>query len=138
MQDIVLTPAQIEQFKNALLGAFDRGDLEQVILFGLGELFEHLTAQDSLDHQVTKIVVWANAHNRIGPLLAKARELNSGNAALRDFEAALHGSVPAAANGQPGALPAAGATFTTNVQGGTVGNVVNINNLQGPLNIGKG
>ena len=102
MRDIVLTPPQMEQFKNALKHAFKYNELRHVMLFGLGERLDDLVAANAnYDAQVMQLVEWANAKNQVAALLARARMDNPGNVYLRQFESDLSAAPQAAPQPAP-------------------------------------
>jgi hypothetical protein len=87
--DIELTDRQMEDFKEALLAAFDRGGMQQVVRFGLGVTYANIVPSGSLDNEFMALVEWANTNNKVDALLTEARRKNSGNVKLRTFEANL-------------------------------------------------
>ena len=96
--DIELTPAQIGEFKTALLSAFTRGDMEQVVRFGLETPYSQIVRSGgTTDQEFLDVVEWANKNNKVVALLAEARRKNAGNVRLRNFEANLRSEMPPAA-----------------------------------------
>ena len=85
--DIVLTPAEVKQFREALKSAFNRSELEQVVYFGLEVQFEDIVANSNFDKEVSDLVMWANGKNKVALLLKEARSENDGNIKLREFDA---------------------------------------------------
>ena len=84
--EFTLTPAEVEQFRDALLSAFSLGDLEQVVFFGLEENLESLVERGTSRQMVTGLVKWANSKRKVWALLTRARADNPGNAQLRQFD----------------------------------------------------
>lgn len=84
-----LTPRQVEQFHQALLGAFTRADLEQVAYIATGQPYSTLVGQGSFSEEVWNLIMWANRHNQVRALLQQARRRNPGNIMLRSFADAL-------------------------------------------------
>lgn len=84
-----LTPSEIEQFKNALVKAFNLGTLEELVLFRLGEHLDNIVDRGPLGKRVTDLVVWANAQGKADTLLREARDMNRGNPYLQQFEAQI-------------------------------------------------
>lgn len=87
IMDIVLTPAEVKQFKEALKGAFNRSELEQVVYFGLEVPFDEIVADSNFDKEVSDLVMWSNKYNKVALLLKEARSENDGNIKLREFDA---------------------------------------------------
>jgi hypothetical protein len=87
--DIELTPAQMKEFKDALLSAFDRGDMQQVVRFGLGVAYATIVPSSNLDAEFMALVEWANSNNKVDALLTAATDKNPGNVKLRNFDAKL-------------------------------------------------
>ena len=87
--DLTLTPAELEQFRDALLSAFTVGELEQVVFFGLEENLDALVDRGPTRQMVADLVIWANNHNKTAALLARARSDNPGNVKLRQFDESL-------------------------------------------------
>lgn len=87
--DIVLTNTEIEIFKKALLSAFRRNDLEQVVFYGLDRRFDEIVASSNYDKEVNDLVLWVNDNNKVKALINKARERNRGNVELREFDGYL-------------------------------------------------
>lgn len=83
-----LNGPQLQQLKVALLSAFpDRGSLEQMVSFGLGENLAAIVNDANLDNAVFELIQWADSQGRIGELIRKASEVNPGNRELADFVA---------------------------------------------------
>lgn len=85
--DLLLTPSEIKQFKDALLSAFQRPALEQIVYFGLGVRLDEIVARNNYDKEVTDLAIWANDNNKVADLLQEARKENTGNLELREFAA---------------------------------------------------
>jgi hypothetical protein len=85
--DIVLTPGEMKQFKEALKNAFRRGELEQIVYFNLGVSFDEIVPESTFDQEVGDLVVWVNKKNKVELLLNAARIENDGNLMLRGFDA---------------------------------------------------
>jgi hypothetical protein len=98
-----LTPSEIEQFKDALVKAFNRGTLEQLVLFRLGEHLDDIVERGPLGKMVTDLIVWANAQGKADTLLREARDMNRGNPYLQQFEAQIQARLAP----QPPAAPTA-------------------------------
>jgi len=92
--DIELTPAQMEEFKDALLAAFDRSGIQQVVRFGLGVTYAAIVPSGTLDAEMMALVEWANSNNQVDALLTEARKKNPGNVKLRTFETKLRAQTP--------------------------------------------
>ena len=99
--DIVLTPAEVRQFKEALLSAFSRSGLEQVVYFGLEVRLDNIVTQSNYDKEVTDLVMWVNDNNKVAALLQEARKENPGNVKLREFATYIQARLP----GQAAPLP---------------------------------
>lgn len=92
--DIELTDRQMEDFKEALLAAFDRGGMQQVVRFGLGVSYANIVPSGTLDNEFMALVEWVNANNKVDALLTEARRKNPGNVKLRNFEGNLRAQTP--------------------------------------------
>lgn len=55
--DIVLTPGEVKQFKEALISAFRRDELEQVVYFGLEVRFDDIVPNSTFDKEVSDLVM---------------------------------------------------------------------------------
>jgi hypothetical protein len=81
-----LTGRDYQQLQRALISAFPRrADLEQMLLFQLGESLDAIVASGNLAETTFSLVQWAVARGRLADLIAGAREANPGNADLRAF-----------------------------------------------------
>ena len=98
--DIELTTEQIQNFQQALLAAFGRGEMQQVVRIGLGKTYANIVPSGTLADEFMALVEWVNQQNKVDALLTEARKQNPGNIQLRNFEAALRGQLP-----PPPALP---------------------------------
>ena len=74
IMDIVLTPAEVKQFKEALKSAFNRSELEQVVYFGLEVPFDEIVADSNFDKEVSDLVMWANKQQQGGPAAQRSVE----------------------------------------------------------------
>jgi hypothetical protein len=85
--DLELTPAEFEQFRDALLSAFpSRGDLEQLVYFRLEVPLNQIVGGGNYRDVVKDLIVWANGQGKVDKLLTEARKVNRGNHKLRQFE----------------------------------------------------
>ncbi len=84
--DIELDPAEIGQFQEALRKAFNRGELEQVVFFGLQMQLDDIVAAGPYNSEVHDLVMWVNNQNEVMALLKEARKQNPRNTRLRKFE----------------------------------------------------
>ncbi|MFN8468679.1 MAG: effector-associated domain EAD1-containing protein [Caldilineaceae bacterium] len=116
--ELTLTPAEVEQFRDALLNAFTPGELEQVVYFGLEEDMASLVERGPARQMVTDLVKWANSNNKVAPLLARARTDNPGNPKLRQFAAAIQARTGGLARPVtvPGSTPAPAVDPTVAIQ----------------------
>ena len=105
--ELTLTPAEVEQFRDALLSAFTLGELEQVVYFGLEENLEAVVERGPTRQMVTDLVKWANSNNKVPALLAQARSDNPGNVKLRQFDEYLKAKWGAIAGPAPASAPPA-------------------------------
>jgi hypothetical protein len=87
--DLVLTPAELGKFQEALLSAFNRSELEQLIYFKLAVNLNDVVADGPYRQVVTDLIKWANGQGKIESLLRAAREENPGNVLLRQFDDAI-------------------------------------------------
>ncbi|HKZ00675.1 MAG TPA: effector-associated domain EAD1-containing protein [Pyrinomonadaceae bacterium] len=86
--DIILelTPAEVEQFQTALLSTFpNRGDLEQLVYFRLGQDSYQIVSGGNYANYVTNLIIWANAEGKAWALLSAAHDKVPGNPKLRGF-----------------------------------------------------
>lgn len=84
----LLTPAEREELKAALLSAFPSpGDLQQVAANKLGENLSVIAGGNNYGEVVFNLIQWAQSQAKIELLLAGARQTNPGNPRLRLFEA---------------------------------------------------
>ncbi len=106
--DIVLSPAEIRQFKEALLSAFQRAELEQVVFFGVEVRLDTIVSRSTYDKEVADLVIWTNDNNKVGALLQEARRVNPGNVKLRDFAGYIQAKQSGAGGAAASANPFAG------------------------------
>jgi len=86
MTNLILTPAEVGQFQDALLSAFNRSGLEQLVYIRLGEDLDQIVEDGSLAKVVLDLVKWANQQGKAEVLLRAARSENPGNSELRAFD----------------------------------------------------
>jgi len=130
-----LSGKAIERIKSALLAAFDRAELVQLVRIGLDEKLEAIAGAGTLDAVAYDLVVWAERHERLGDLLAAAQAARPKNAQFVALAAELGGgAAPDAANAQGGApspgLPGGvsiGAIANSNVSFGGPQTITQIN-----------
>jgi hypothetical protein len=102
-----LTGPQYQQLQRALLSAFPRrADLDQMLLFQLGESLDAIVASGNLSETAFGLIQWAVARGRLGELIAGARNANPGNADLRAFDEQVW-QAQSPATTQPAPAPAA-------------------------------
>jgi len=87
--DLVLTPAEVGKFQEALVGAFNRGELEDIVYFRLEVNLEDVVKDGPYPQVVTNLIKWANSRGKVETLLRAAREANPSNATLRQFDEAI-------------------------------------------------
>ena len=87
--DLVLTPAEVGKFQEALVGAFNRGELEQLVYFRLAIDLNDVVADGSHRQVVFDLIKWANGQGKVETLLHAACEANPGNVLLRQFDDAI-------------------------------------------------
>lgn len=81
-----LTGPQYEQLQRALISAFPkRADLEQMLLFQLGESLDTIVGSGNLSDTIFGLIQWAVARGRLDELIAGAQRSNPGNIELRVF-----------------------------------------------------
>lgn len=83
--DIALAPEELEQLHNALVDAFDRDTLNQVVYYAVQERLENIVAPGSLKSEVFNLLLWANENNKVAAIVRAARKESPGNVALRQF-----------------------------------------------------
>lgn len=99
-----LSGKAIQRIKDALLAAFDRAELVQLVRTGLDENLEAIAGAGTLDTVAYDLVLWAGRHDRLADLLAAAQAERPKNAQLAALAAELGGGATgAAAQAQPGA-----------------------------------
>src|SRR6266567_2939220 len=91
-EKLMLSPAQYEEFTNAIAGAFPNpADLEMMVKFKLGLDLINIAPQNQIYRfQVFKLVPWADAQDRLEDLVVGALNMNKRNKALRSISARLH------------------------------------------------
>ena len=77
-----LTGKQIERLCDALLAAFDRGELEQLTRIDLEESLEAIAGSGKLSAVVFELVTWAQRTGRVGDLLTAAQSRRPTHAAF--------------------------------------------------------
>jgi hypothetical protein len=83
MADLQLTGPQMERLSDALLDAFDRNMLKQMLWFKLNKQLEHIVASDtSMRSIVFELIESAQREGWTGELLANAHDYNPGNPRL--------------------------------------------------------
>jgi hypothetical protein len=105
---MTLTGRQARQFAEALRSAFpSQGDLQQLLLRGLGVNLNTIVGNDGTEKQINEILIWAQGQGRLDELVAAAREASPRNAAVAqletDFARWVQEAAPVAG---PGAAPA--------------------------------
>ena len=81
-----LSGREYQQLQQALISAFPRRtDLEQMLMFQLGESLDLIVGGGNLADTVFGLIQWAVARGRLGDLIAGAQSANAGNAELRRF-----------------------------------------------------
>jgi hypothetical protein len=79
----------IKQLHEALLSAFNLGELQQVVKFGLGERLQAISIRSSLSDIAFDLIEWAERNHRIADLVQAALSHNPGNSDLRDIAAKM-------------------------------------------------
>ena len=87
--DLVLTPAEVGKFQEALLSAFNRSELEQLVYLRLEVSLNDIVADGPHRQVVFDLIKWANSQGKIETLLRAACEENPGNVLLRRFDEAI-------------------------------------------------
>jgi hypothetical protein len=104
---MTLTGKQARQFAEALLSAFpSQGDLQQLLLRGLGVNLNTIVGNDGTEKQVNEILIWAQGQGRLDELVTAAREASPRSAAVAQLETDFARWVQEAA---PVAAPVGGA-----------------------------
>ena len=99
-----LSGKAIERIKDALLAAFDRAELVQLVRIGLDENLEAIAGAGKLDAVAYDLVLWAERHDRLDDLLAAAQAERPKNAEFAALAVELGGGKAGdAAQAQPGA-----------------------------------
>jgi S1-C subfamily serine protease len=86
-----LTPTEFEQLVNALVDAFDRFGLQQLVLFELEEDLGQIAAVGTIRESAFELVQWSVRNGRLDDLVAGAVRRNPGNAELRRFRREVWG-----------------------------------------------
>ena len=84
--DLVLTPTEVGKFQEALLSAFNRSELEQLVYLRLEVNLNDVVADGPYRQVVFDLIKWANGQGKVEALLRAAREENPGNVLLRQFD----------------------------------------------------
>jgi len=87
--DLVLTPTEVGKFQEALLSAFNRSELEQLVYLRLEVNLNDVVADGHHRQVVFDLIKWANGQGKVEALLRAAREENPGNVLLRQFDEAI-------------------------------------------------
>ncbi len=87
--DLVLTPTEVGKFQEALLSAFNRSELEQLVYLRLEVNLNDIVADGPHRQVVFDLIKWANGQGKVEALLRAAREENPGNVLLRQFDEAI-------------------------------------------------
>jgi hypothetical protein len=87
--DLVLTPAEVGKFQEALVSAFNRSELEQLVYLRLEVNLHDIVADGPHRQVVFDLIKWANGQGKIEALLRAARAENPGNVLLRQFDEAI-------------------------------------------------
>lgn len=98
-----LDKTQAKALHQALLDAFPhRAALSRMVRFGLNVNLEAIAGGSSLSDIAFALIEWAEAHDKVGALVAAAREDNATNPSLRAFaESYLGASAPSPAAPAP-------------------------------------
>jgi len=78
-----LTAPQSEQLRNAILSAFTRDELVQMLLYDLNVHYLQVIPDGSLEVEVYNLVTWCEARERTPELLAAIAKRRPKNAAIR-------------------------------------------------------
>lgn len=97
-----LGPDQLEPLQGALLNAYDRGTLEQMVFFRMGVQLDQIVGPGGLEHIIFELIKWAQRQGRLEDLILGAGQYNLGNPALRAFIKAYGLAFAAAAPPTPG------------------------------------
>lgn len=89
---VKLTGAQVKQFQDALLDAFDAGSLAQMVRIRLDQNLAAIAGGSNLSALVFDLIGWAQRQGRLDDLLDGALAEAPGNAALQALLAALRGN----------------------------------------------
>lgn len=72
------------QLRQALVGAFSKSDLSELVLTACNTHLDTVVAEGSLNEMVMELLRWAERTSRIDILLAEAQELNPNNPTLQE------------------------------------------------------
>lgn len=86
----MLTGPQIKPFQQALLSAFTRQTLTQMLLTELNKQFDNLVKEADFDYQVFQLIDRANREGWAYKLLLVAASYNPGNPDLQAYAAGLN------------------------------------------------
>lgn len=84
-----LTGAQFKQFHEALLSAFDKPALSQMLQFEMGVNINAVAGGDNMSAIAFNLVDWAQRTGRLGELIAAADRSCAGNPEVKAFVASL-------------------------------------------------
>jgi S1-C subfamily serine protease len=88
---------QVQALRDALVSAFrNYADLSMMVLYEMDVNLEHHVARGPMNQVTFELIQWAEAHGRLGDLIAGARAQVPGNPQLRQFaiEVALTSDAP--------------------------------------------
>ncbi|MFN8468220.1 MAG: pentapeptide repeat-containing protein [Caldilineaceae bacterium] len=83
--DFVLASGDVAQLQAALVDAFDRDTLDQVVYFAVQERLAKIVPPGSLKSEVFNLLIWANENSKVAALLREAIREVPDNAALKQF-----------------------------------------------------
>ena len=78
-----ITGEQYRRLQQALLSAFNRSELEELLMFRLNESLDAIVGASDLTSTVFQLIRWAQARGRLSELIAAARAENPNNDMLR-------------------------------------------------------
>jgi hypothetical protein len=84
-----LSGAQFKQFHEALLSAFDKSTLGQMVQFELGVNINAVAGGDNMSAVAFNLIDWAQRTGRLGDLIAAADKSSGGNPEVKAFVASL-------------------------------------------------
>lgn len=85
-----LTGRQLAALQDALLQAFNRSTLAQMLTFQMNVRLDEIAGQSNMQEVVFDLLQWATSHGRAEELYKAARTANPGNEPLRAFAAEFH------------------------------------------------